>query len=122
MQKSNFGGNARYDAVGFSVLGNGYIATGFDGNYLKDFWQYSVLTNSWTAMSDFPGSGRQGMINFIIKNKLYMIGGRPASNIAINEVWEYNFTTTIWTQKNNLPLTGMWRGAAFVIDTMLQNR
>lgn len=113
-------GNQRQYATGFSYNGTGYMLGGLtcSGACLNDFWQYSVISNSWTALPDFPASGRQGMSNFIIKDKLYIIGGRPASNTALNEVWEYNFTTSVWTQKNNLPITGMWRGAAFAIDTV----
>ena len=113
-------GKERQYATGFSYNGIGYMLGGLtcSGACLKDFWQYSVLTNSWIVLPDFPGSGRQGMINFVIKDKVYIIGGRPANNNAVNEVWEYNFTTTTWTQKNNLPITGMWRGAAFTIDTI----
>lgn len=88
------------------------------GICLKDFWQYSVSTNNWTALNDFPGRGRQGMSNFIVNNKLYVVGGRLTDNSAINEVWEYNFTLNNRTQKNNLPILGMWRGAAFAIDTV----
>lgn len=113
-------GKERQYATGFSYNGIGYMLGGLtcSGVCLNDFWQYSTSTNSWTPLPDFPGSGRQGMINFVIKDKVYIIGGRPASNIAVNEVWEYNFTTTTWTQKNNLPISGMWRGAAFAIDTV----
>ena len=113
-------GKERQYAAGFSYNGIGYMLGGLtcSGACLNDFWQYSVSTNSWTALPNFPGSGRQGMINFVIKNKVYIIGGRPASNTAVNEVWEYNFTTTTWTQKNNIPLSGMWRGAAIAIDTV----
>ncbi len=113
-------GKERQYATAFSYNGIGYMFGGLkcDNSCLNDFWQYSVSSNSWTALPDFPASGRQGMINFVIKDKVYIIGGRPASNNAVSEVWEYNFTTTTWTQKNNIPLTGMWRGAAFAIDTL----
>ncbi len=113
-------GKERQYATAFSYNGTGYMFGGLkcDNSCFNDFWQYSVSTNSWTALPNFPGSGRQGMVNFVIKDKVYIIGGRPAGNSAVNEVWEYNFTTTTWTQKNNIPLTGMWRGAAFAIDTV----
>lgn len=113
-------GNERQYATGFSFNHNGYVLGGLNcsGACLKDFWKYTVSTNSWLALSDFPGQGRQGMSNFIINDKLYIIGGRIADNSTINEVWEFNFTTSIWTQKNNLPFAGMWRGAAFSIDTI----
>jgi N-acetylneuraminic acid mutarotase len=113
-------GKERQYATGFGYNGFGYLLGGVNcsGICLKDFWQYSVSTNSWTALNDFPGQGRQGMSNFMINNKLYVVGGRLTDNSAINEVWEYNFTLNNWTQKNNLPVLGMWRGAAFAIDTV----
>lgn len=113
-------GKERQYATAFSFNHDGYVLGGLNcsGVCLKDFWKYTVSTNSWTALSDFPGQGRQGMSNFIIKDKLYIIGGRIANNSTINEVWEFNFTTSVWTQKNNLPFSGMWRGAAFSIDTV----
>ncbi|MBC7695574.1 MAG: T9SS type A sorting domain-containing protein [Burkholderiales bacterium] len=112
-------GKERQYATAFSYNGSGYMLGGLycSNACMKDFWQYSVSTNSWTALPDFPGIGRQGMSNFIIKNKVYVIGGRDQSNTTLNEVWEYNFSTTTWSQKNNLPFAGMWRGAAFSIDT-----
>jgi len=113
-------GKERQYATAFSYNGNGYLIGGLNcsGLCLKDFWQYSVSTNSWTALSDFPGQGRQGMSNFIINDKLYIVGGRITNNSTINEVWQFDFTTSIWTQKNNLPFAGMWRGAAFSVDTV----
>ncbi|MES2762249.1 MAG: kelch repeat-containing protein [Bacteroidota bacterium] len=113
-------GKERQYATAFSYNGIGYMLGGLacDNSCLKDFWQYSVILNSWIALPDFPGSGRQGMVNFVVKDKVYIIGGRPTSNVTLNEVWEYNFSTTTWTQKNNLPFAGIWRGAAFSIDTI----
>ena len=65
-------GKERQYATAFSYNGNGYMLGGLqcDNNCLNDFWQYSVSTNSWTALPNFPGSGRQGMVNFVIKNKV----------------------------------------------------
>lgn len=49
-QKANFGGTAREKAVGFSIGGTGYIATGYDGTFRKDLWAYDPL----------PTRGHQG--------------------------------------------------------------
>ncbi len=38
-------------AVGFSIAGKGYIATGYDGNYLKDIWEFDPANGTdgaWT--------------------------------------------------------------------------
>lgn len=113
-------GNERQYATAFSYNENGYVVGGLNcsGICLKDFWKYSVSTNSWTALPDFPGQGRQGMSNFMIKGKLYIIGGRITDNSTLNEVWQFDFATSSWTQKNSLPLPGMCRGVAFTIDTL----
>ncbi len=114
------GGNERQYAAAFSYNGKGYMMGGINCSNvrLNDFWQYSPTTNSWTALPNFPGVGRYGTSNFVIKNRAYITGGTLANNTLTNEVWEYNFTTTTWTQKNNLPLNAMHRGSAFGIDTL----
>jgi len=41
-RKADFGGTARYSAVGFSIGSKGYIGTGrfYGDSYAKDFWEY----------------------------------------------------------------------------------
>ena len=46
--KTDFGGTARKDAVGFAIT-KGYIGTGYDGVYKKDFWEYDPAANTWTG-------------------------------------------------------------------------
>ena len=58
-QKADFGGTARYEAVGFSIGSKGYIGTGCDGSsYTKDFWEYDPAANTWTQKADFGGTAR----------------------------------------------------------------
>ena len=59
-QKADFGGTARYVAVGFSIGSKGYIGTGDDdlNQFLKDFWEYDPATNTWTQKADFGGTAR----------------------------------------------------------------
>ncbi len=113
-------GKERQYSTGFSYNGNGYMFGGLNcsGVCLNDFGQYSTVTNSWIALPDFPGLGRQGMSNFTIKNKVYIVGGKLTDGTTLNEVWEYDFITNNWDQKSNLPFSGMWRGAGFSIDTI----
>lgn len=48
-QKTNFGGTARWGAVGFSIGNKGYIGTGGEGSVPKnDFWEYDPTTDTWT--------------------------------------------------------------------------
>ncbi|MBK8586850.1 MAG: hypothetical protein IPN88_16055 [Bacteroidetes bacterium] len=48
-QKSNFGGNGRSVAVGFSIGTKGYIGLGYStGMFYQDLWEYDPTTDTWT--------------------------------------------------------------------------
>ncbi len=56
VQKADFGGTPRAEAVGFSIGNKGYIGTGNgEGGEGKDFWQYDPATDTWTQKADFGG-------------------------------------------------------------------
>ena len=60
-QKSDVGGLTRRNAVGFSIGSKGYIGLGYSdttASMLKDFWEYSPLSDSWTQIADFGGTAR----------------------------------------------------------------
>src|SRR5882724_4438102 len=58
IQKTDYGGSARYAAAGFSIGTKGYV---FGGNSAadreSDFWEYDASTNQWTKKADFPATG-----------------------------------------------------------------
>ncbi len=64
VKKADFAGSARYDAVGFSLLEKGYVATGYDNNYLKDFYTFDPVANTWTLLQSFQGFKRKGAVAF----------------------------------------------------------
>ncbi|MDQ5986809.1 MAG: hypothetical protein CSYNP_02542 [Syntrophus sp. SKADARSKE-3] len=114
-QKADFGGPARFSAVGFSILNKGYVGTGFDTaiSYRNDFWEYDPATNVWTQKMDFGGpswSGvqftmgtkRSGAVGFSVGTKGYITTGSYAPGMAGNartEMGEYDPNTDIWTRK-----------------------
>ncbi|MEQ1732098.1 MAG: kelch repeat-containing protein [Bacteroidia bacterium] len=110
-------GKERQYATSFAHNNYGYVLGGVGNTVLNDFWQYNPTTNAWLQLPNFPDSAIQGMSSFILNNKVYVVGGKRASNHITNAVWEYDFSTSTWTQKNNMPNNGMWRGAAFSIDS-----
>src|SRR6266436_6568938 len=72
-QKADFGGTARWAAVGFSIGTKGYLGTGQDSFSLhKDFWEYDAATNSWTQKADFGGGLRESAVSFTIGSKGYI--------------------------------------------------
>ncbi len=98
-QKTDFGGTARYGAVGFSIGSKGYIGTGDDGPSFKgDFWEYDPVANIWTQKADFGGIVRSAAVGFSIGGKGY-IGTGNDENAATKEFWEYDPTADTWTRK-----------------------
>ena len=116
-QKANFGGTARYRAVGFSIGTKGYIGT---GNYEKVFWEWDQATDTWTQKADFGGAGKDWATGFSIGNKGYIGTGVYAADF-----WEWDQVTNVWTQKATLgpvdtsgnPLIGRVGAVGFSIGT-----
>lgn len=89
-QKADFGGLARYNAVGFSIGTKGYIGTGMGGG--NDFWEYDPTLNKWTRKAEFGGSVRGTAAGFSIGSKGYVGTGYSFVNgilVNLNDFWEY---------------------------------
>ncbi len=116
LQKANFGGITRYQAVGFSIGAKGYIGTGSDvsGNHLLDFWEWDQSTNVWTQKADFGGIRRQDAVGFSIGTKGYI--GTASGNTS-DDFWEWDQATNIWTQKANFGGTARQSAVGFSIGT-----
>ncbi|MCE5262068.1 MAG: hypothetical protein LLG97_00900, partial [Deltaproteobacteria bacterium] len=95
-QKADFGGTARSSAVGFSIGSKGYIGTGYDGSYKKDFWEYDPVLDSWTQKADFGGTARLVAVGFSIDSKGYI--GTGSDNSYKKDFWEYEPVSNAWTQ------------------------
>ena len=110
-------GEERQYAIGCSWNNKGYFFGGVDcsGAYKNDFWEYNPNTDTWTILPNLPSLGRAGMVQFILEDTMYIVGGRNSNGI-LNEVWAYNFITQTWNQKNNLPSFGIWKGIAFTFE------
>jgi len=110
-------GKERQYASSCSWNGKGYLFGGVDcaGIYQNDLWTYDPVTDSWTELNALPSNGRAGMVQFVLNDTMYCVGGKNASGI-LNEVWAYHFSNQTWIQKNNLPSGGIWRGIAFTFQ------
>jgi len=91
----------RDEAVGFAVNGKIYLGTGSgetsQNNRLKDFWAYDPAGDTWSPVSDFPGSARYGAIAFSIGNKGYVCSGNDGG--WQKDLWEYDPATDSWDDK-----------------------
>jgi hypothetical protein len=93
-RKADFGGIARQSAAGFSIGNYGYIGTGAYGDVsydkCKDFWEYSVETDSWTQKPDFGGIAKSEATGFSIGTKGYIGCGNLSGQQQTNDFWEYD--------------------------------
>jgi hypothetical protein len=117
-QKTDAGGTARQDAVGFSIGTKGYIGTGVDinNNYYNDFWEYDPATDAWTQKANFGGTSRNSAVGFSIGDKGYIGTGQDVTLLK-NDFWEYDPASNTWTQKATFGGAGRWQAVGFGIGT-----
>ncbi len=119
MQKADFPGEARLNAVGLSIVDKGYIGTGgvdWDfGPWFKDFWEYNPETDSWEQKADFPGERRHGAVGFTIDDKGY-VGTGYGDYISYKDLWEYNPDTDNWAKKADFGGTARSEAVGFSIN------
>ena len=59
----------RYYALSFGIGQYGYLGTGYNDNYQKDFWKFDPSAGDkgeWTPVSGFGGQKRMGGMAFVI--------------------------------------------------------
>ena len=76
-------GSARNDAIAFGLSDKGYLGSGYNGNYLKDFYTYNPSTDSWEQIVSLGGSKRRGAACFVIDNIAYVCAGFNTYNSSI---------------------------------------
>ena len=113
---------SRTGSVSFIINGTIYVGMGYNSarERLNDWWSYSIDTNEWTKLDDFPGEGRTFVTTFILGSKGYFCMGNTESPensyIESNELWEFDSQTNVWSKKSNF--TGIFRDSpvALVVD------
>ncbi len=119
-RKADFGGTARFWAVGFSIGSKGYIGTGDISSsgsnpvFTKDFWEYDPATNTWIQKADFGGTARSVAVGFSIGSKGYI--GTGYSSINTEDFWEYDPAANTWVQEANVPV-GRSNATGFSVGT-----
>jgi N-acetylneuraminic acid mutarotase len=94
-QIATFPSDGRFGAINFTFYDKVYVGTGelyvsgAPSILLKDIWEYSPATNTWTKKVDFKGIARRGAVGFSIGNKGYI--GTGFSEVGSdNTFWEYD--------------------------------
>jgi len=105
VQKADFGGTGRTQAVSFSIGTKGYLGTGSGNDYFnhQDVWEFDPATNVWSQKADLPGQGRYAAVGFSIGNKGYIGTGYNTNYLYLNDFYEFDPITNVWTSKASLP-------------------
>ena len=95
---TDFPGGARRVGTGFSINGEGYIGTGWNGSgRFNDNYEYDTLANSWIPRANVGGPGRNVSLAFTIGSKGYVGTGWDGS-IPRKDIWEFDPVANTWTQ------------------------
>lgn len=98
---ADFPGLARRDAVSFVLNGLLYVGLGTDGyptyNYFNDFYVFDPVSNSWSQIADFSGSGRGDAVSFTIGNYAYVGTGQDDVD-ETTDFYKYDPSINSWTQ------------------------
>lgn len=69
----------------FSYAGKGYILSGENESHQQfmkgQFWEYDPMDDSWTRLTDHPGSSRWAPGSFVIGDDVYLTGGLSTSRL-----------------------------------------
>jgi N-acetylneuraminic acid mutarotase len=115
IQRSDFNGNARMNAVAFVIGNEAYLGTGFDGQErLNDFWEYDPSLNAWIQKANFPGTPRSNAVGFAVDGKGYITTGYDGVNY-LGDTWQYNPTSNSWTQVANFGGTPRYGATGFAV-------
>ena len=98
------GTGARYDAVAFSIGNYGYVGTGYNGAWLKDFWKLDPVANTWTAITNLPGNKRSGAVAFTHMDTAAFIVTGTNNGTELHDFWKYN-PTSGWIQLRDIANT-----------------
>ncbi|MEN8857152.1 MAG: IPT/TIG domain-containing protein [Flavobacteriaceae bacterium] len=98
----------------------------YTSNLSNELWKYSIESNIWSKLSDFPGARRDYPAHFSIGNDIYIGIGTdiiPYTSISYKDFYKYNTSTDEWNQISDLPFD-IWGGhrrtgmASFVINNI----
>jgi len=117
VKRSEFEGNARTEAIAFTIGDTSYIGTGYDGSVrYVDFWAYDPVRNFWLQRAQFPGAARNSAVGFSVGTKGYVATGYDGIN-RLKDNWEYNPATNTWARREDFGGSARYDAVAFGIGT-----
>lgn len=112
---SDFDGNARSEAVTFTIGDKVYLTTGTSSTQrYNDLWEYDPTLKYWTRKADFPGAARNSAVAFTINGKAYVGTGYDGTN-RLSDFYQYDPATGTWTAIAALPASARYDAAGFSV-------
>jgi hypothetical protein len=122
-------GPGRYNATAcsnnqFALVGGGKLS--FSGNEAADFYLYTLATDTWAQVQDYPLGGHEGMISFEINGRFFAGMGTPFIQPSF-QLYELDLSNLIWIPRASAPGTHLLidayvvNGKAYVIPVYVGN-
>jgi len=123
-QVAPFAGGLRSGGVAFAVKDMGYYGLGKstskgEEKYYSDLWQYDPNADSWKQLSDFPSTGLDMAVSFVINDVAYVALGRyydPTKNGYNINTYAYDVATDKWNKTQSFPAQGRTGAISFVAN------
>jgi len=124
---SEFPSHGRTGAFSFTMANKIYVGTGFGANatYYGDFWEYDLMSNTWTEKSPFPLGPYMAGVTFVHQGKGYVLAGGtlscPDFNVACDHIYyttvhAYDPSSNTWEKVGELPsFQGMNFGSVEIV-------
>ena len=117
---ANFGGEASYGAVSFTINDKAYVGLGYSGysydNNQNTIWEYNPTSDIWTEITRFPAGGRGDALTLVNNGKAYIGTGSIDAVEGLSDFWVFDILSNTWTQKTSLPGGGFYDGTGFTIN------
>ena len=82
------------------------FGAGVDYEFLQDFWEFDMLTGTWTRLADFPGPARKHpAMNYLEDVQEIHVGLGDGDGGNYNDWWSYSIADNVWTQLPDFPGT-----------------
>jgi len=125
VQKNDFPGIGRREAISFSMNGKGYVLTGKYSykdevvigaiRYLNDAWEYDPGTDTWTQLPDLPGPARVAAAGGGSNNLIYVVGGWGADH-ELGDYLMFDLETQQWKELKSMNGNLRYRSLGFSYD------